>query len=217
MKIKFLAAAALLIFISSCVKDRVTSTGTNVIPPVVVSGDTLIYYNNGNLDTPYVLFTPTSALMSGDSLAYAGAYVDTVQPGTSLNAQGTDTILTSVSSAIRLRNPAGTFTLTLPTTGYKNIVLKYAVQASSKGSKTNTVTYTTDGVNYVNTALSATFGDPANYSVDTSWKVIALDFTSDPAVNNNSKFKIRIDFSNAASTTTGNDRIDNITLWGVKQ
>ena len=217
MKIKLFAIAAFTVIISSCVKDRVTSSGTNVIPPVVVTGDTLICYYNCNLDTPSVMFTPTKYLLTGDSLAYAGAYVDTVQPGTSMNAQGLDTVLTSSSSAIRLRNPSGTFTLTLPTTGYKNIVLKFAVQASSKGSKTNTVTYTTDGTTYTNAALATAYGDPSSYAVDTSWKVVSLDFSSDAAVNNNPKFKIKIDFSNAGSTTSGNDRFDNITLWGVKQ
>ncbi len=217
MKTRLIAIAAISIFISSCVKDRITSTGTHVIPPVVTSGDTLICYYNCNVDTPDVLNYPTSELLSGNLLEYAGAYADTVQPGTTINAQGADTVLSTFSSALRLRNPSGTFTLSLPTTGYKNIVLKFAVQASSKGSKTNTITYTTDGTTYTNAALVTAFGDPSSYTVDTAWKMISLDFTADAAVNNNPHFKVKIDFSNATSTTTGNDRFDNITLWGLKQ
>ena len=216
MKIKLFAIAALTLIVGSCVKDRVTSTGTSVIPPVVIAGDTLIYYNNCNLDTPLVLTNPTKAILAGNLLAYAGTYADTVQQGTTINAQGSDTVLSASSSALRLRNPSGTFTLTFPTTGYKNIVLKYAVEASSKGSMTNTVTYTTDGVTYKNTALVPAYGDPSNYSVTINWQLISLDFSSDSAVNNNPNFKVKIDFSNTISTTSGNDRFDNITLWGVK-
>ena len=217
MKLRIITASLIVLAFAACVKDRVTSSGTTVVPVVNTSGDALISYFNCNTDSVSIMFTPTSSVETGDSMFYQGAYYDTAQPGTTLNAQGMDTVLSSYSSALRLRNPAGSYILKMPTTGYRHIVLKYAVQSTSKGSKTNTITYTTDGTNYVNTALVSTFGNPANYTVDTSWSVISLDFSSDSAVNNNANFKIKIDFSNAGSTTSGNDRFDNITLWGVKE
>jgi len=213
MKNTALLIALLTIVLASCVKDRVTSTGTTVIPPVSTSGDSLICYYNCNIDTLLILKNPTYFRFAGDSMGYAGSRYDTVQPGTTINAQGLDTVLSAGSAGLRLRNPSGDFTLALPTTGFKNIVLKYAVERSSKGAQTNTVMYTIDGTNYISTAISST----SVYSVDTVWNLVSQDFSSDPAVNNNPKFKVKISFSNASGTTTGNDRFDNITLWGIKQ
>jgi len=203
-----------VIFIASCVKDRISAAGTVVIPPVNTSGDTLIHYWNCNEDTLVIMSTPTKSIVPGASFAYAGSRYDTVQLGSTLNAVGADsTVVASPAAALRLRNPSGAFTMSLPTTGYKNIVLKYAVERSSKGAATNTVTYTTDGTNYINTAIAST----TVYSVDTVYHVVSFDFSSDANVNNNPNFKVQINFSNATGTTTGNDRFDNFTVYGVKQ
>jgi len=185
MKKYFLPISILALCVAvatSCVKDRNINTTTVVIPPVNTGGDTLIYYWNFNTDTLHYL-TPNVALVTGSSLAYSGAYSDTVQPGTTVNAVGADTVLTASSAALRLRNPAsGPFTLTLPTTGYKNIVVKYAEDHTSKGATENTVTYTVDGVNWINTAISSY----ASYSVDSvdtynGFQLITLNFSSDSA------------------------------------
>jgi len=208
--------AVIVSLMASCIKDRVTSAG-NAPPPVNTGSDTLIHYWNCNEDTLVILGTPTSSIVAGASLSYGGVRYDTVQPGTNINAVGADTILSAGSAALRLRNPSGPFILSLPTTGYKNIVLKYAEEASSKGAKTNTVSYTVDGTNYINTALVAALGASASYAVDTTYKLVSLDFSSDPNVNNNPNFRVQITFSNATGTTTGNDRFDNITVYGLKQ
>ena len=199
---------------ASCVKDRVSnpSSGNNTV--VNTTSDSLITYWNFNTDSTS-LVTPTYSKVAGASWTYAGAYFDTVQSGTGLNAIGTDTIVIATNSALRLRNPAsGPFTLSLPTTGYKNIVLKYAEERSSKGAQTNTVMYSVDGTNYISTALSS---QVSSYAVDTVYSVVSFDFSSDAAVNNNPNFKVQISFSNGSANTTGNDRFDNITLYGVKQ
>jgi len=203
-----------VVVIASCVKDRATTTGTVVIPPVSTSGDTLIHYWNCNEDTLVIMSTPTRSIVPGAGFTYAGSRFDTVQLGSPLNAVGADSTLDAApAAALRLRNPSGAFTMSLPTTGYKNIVLKYAVERSSKGAATNTVTYTTDGTNYINTAIAST----SVYSVDTLFHVVSFDFSSDVNVNNNPNFKVQINFSNATGTTTGNDRFDNFTVYGVKQ
>jgi hypothetical protein len=214
MKNKVFAFLAALVILGACVKDRSISTGVVVVPPVVTTGDTLICYYNCNVDTLVITKTPTFGF-TGDSISYVGSYYDTVQPGTTLNAYGADTVLNASSAALRLRNPASDVVFSLPTTGFKNIVLKYAIERTTKGAQTNTVTYTTDGMNYVNTAIAAV----ATYQVDstTGWQLISLDFSSDAACNNNPNFKVMITFSNGSANTSGNDRFDNITLWGVKQ
>ena len=215
--LSFTLLAAIIILISSCVKDRVTSAGSPPPPPVNTGSDTLIHYWNCNEDTLVILGTPTSSIVAGASLSYGGTRYDTVQAGTTINAVGADTVLSAGAAALRLRNPSGPFILTLPTTGYKNIVLKYAEEGTTKGAKTNTVSYTVDGTNYINTALVASLGTSASYAVDTVFKLISLDFSSDSSVNNNPNFKVQITFSNATGTTTGNDRFDNITVYGLKK
>ena len=212
---KYLLPMALLTTITllagACVKDRII--GKITPPPVNTGNDTLIHYWNCNEDTLTIMGTPTQSIVAGASLSYGGIRFDTVQNGTNLNAVGDDTLAIAGTAALRLRNPSGPFVLSLPTTGYKDLILKYAVARSSKGAATNTVTYTTDGTNYINTAIAAS----GVYAVDTLYSLITLDFSSDASVNNNPNFKVKINFSNATGTTTGNDRFDNITLYGIKQ
>ncbi len=201
---------------ASCIKDRgVTASG-----PIIVQtgGDSLIHYWNCNASADSTLANniriPTKSKVAGATWTYAGAYYDTVQPGTNINAVGADSLLTSGNGSLRLRNPAsGPFTLSLPTTGYKNIVLKFAEERTSKGASTNTVTYTVDGTNYISTAVAAI----QTYNVDTVFGLHSFDFSSDAMVNNNPNFKVRISFGPGATNTTGNDRFDNITVYGVKQ
>ena len=179
----------------------------------------LLHYWSFNVDSTVVL-TETSSMVSGGSLSYTGAYFDTVQSGTILNGVGADgTSLNSASAALRLRNPAGSgsFTLTLPTTGYKNIVLKYAEERTRQGAQTNTVTYTIDGTTWINTAIAAnaTYNVDSTDTVSNAFQLQTFDFSSDASVNNNPNFKVRITFSNGNTNTSGNDRFDNITVYGV--
>jgi hypothetical protein len=211
---KYLSAIVLLtVSLTACVKDRVSSTGSSTQNNVSTSGDTLMYYWNCNVDSPAIL-TPTFGVTAGATFSYGGAYYDTAAPGTTINAIGADTILTASSAGLRLRNPAsGPLILTLPTTGFKDVVLKFAEERTSKGAQTNVVSYTTDGTNYINTAIAS---QPYSYTVDTSYQLVSFDFSSDPAVNNNPNFKIMINFSNGSTNTSGNDRLDNITLYGKR-
>ncbi len=222
MKKHFLSITLLtlcVVIAASCVKDRSITSSTVVPPPVNTGSDTLIYYWNFNTDTLHYLI-PNVALVTGSSLTYSGAYSDTAQPGTTLNAVGVDTVLNLVDGSLRLRNPAGTgtFVMSLPTTGYKNIVLKYAVERTSKGSQQNSIAYTTDGSTWITTAISAY----DSYTIDSTsttngFQLETLDFSSDSAVNNNANFAVQVSFSNGNTNTSGNDRYDNITLYGIKK
>ena len=182
------------------------------------NGQILIDYWNFNTDSASAL-TPTAAAVAGAGLAYSGAYYDTVQSGTTLNGVGADgTSLASGAAALRLRNPAsGPFTLTLPTTGYKNVVLAYAEERTKKGAQQNIVTYTVDGTTWINTAISAS----ATYYVDSTdtvtngFQLETFDFSSDTMTNNNPNFKVQINFAVGDTNSSGNDRIDNITFHGT--
>jgi hypothetical protein len=212
MKRTSLLILFITVIAAACIKDRST-TAVTVTPPVVVSAtDTLIHYWNCNVDTLHVL-VPTRSI-GGGSMVYAGSRFDTLQPGSNINGIGADSLLTAPGAAgLRLRNPAGPFTINLPTTGYKNIKLRYAVSRSSKGAQTNTVSYSVDGTNFINTAIAAS----ATYTVDTVYHLVSFDFSSDAGVNDNANFKVQLNFSNATSTTSGNDRFDNFTVYGEKK
>lgn len=217
MKLNVIFAFFAILFISSCIKDRTINTYTP--PPVNTGGDSIIHYWNFNgVDSPG-MFTPTYTRGGGAMLAYSYRN-DTVNPGTALNGWGTDTILNvTTGGALRLRNPAVPFYLSLPTTGYKNVVLKYAEIRTSKGSAINWVSYTVDGSHYITTAISS--NNQINIdSIDgtNQYELVSLDFSSDTLVNNNPNFKVKIVFSDTAATnTSGNDRFDNISLYGVKK
>ena len=188
-------------------------TGTKIQAQVVID-----YWSFDDVDSTSAMLVPNISIVSGASLAYGGAYYDSVQSGTTLNAVGTYTVLNSGSAALRLRNPAeGPFTLTLPTTGYKDIVLTYAEERTNSGSQENIVSYTVDGSTWINTAISAN----ATYTIDsvskiaTDYQLETFNFSSDPNVNNNPNFKVKILFAIGDSNTSGNDRFDNITLRGI--
>ncbi len=221
MKKHFLSITLLtlcVVIVSSCIKDR--NLNTPPPPPVNTGSDTLMYYWNFNTDSISAML-PTFGITSAAAVSYLGASFDTVQPGTKLNAIGADTIINSSSAALRLRNPAnGPFVIVAPTTGFKNIVIKYAEDHTSKGATTNVVTYTCNGgYSWKNTAIA----NYATYTVDSvdtynGFQLISFDFSSDDSVNNNPNFQIMISFTGPnASNTSGNDRFDNLTIYGLRK
>lgn len=181
-------------------------SGGTVTPPT--GGDSLIHYWNFNANTNNMaVFTQPTFTRGGGALSYAGNYQDTVQEGSTLNARNGD----AAGNALRLRNPAGPFTLSLPTTGFKEVKLKFAVMRTSQGAQSNILTYTLDGTSYVNTGLTA-----ATNPVTESFALVSYDFSAISGAANNPKFKVKIDFGTGGTNTSGNDRFDNVTLEGKK-
>lgn len=132
---------------------------------------------------------------------------------------------------IRSRNPDANayMYLYLPTTGYQNIQLNYAISASStKGAFYNIFSYSTDGgVTWKNlTRDMDTFNIGGIYRPDTlqvinsvtatsHWYPVNINFSSDNSVSNNPNFLVRWKFEGSGSNgTSGNDRYDNISLSG---
>jgi hypothetical protein len=83
------------------------------------------------------------------------------------------------------------------------------------------VTYTTNGgYTWKNTAIAAANPTYSVDSIDTynGFQLIAFDFSSDDSVNNNPLFEVQINFTGpAAANATGNDRFDNLTIYGQRQ
>ena len=200
-----------VILFSSCTKDRDLT-----IPTPINTADTLIYYWDFN-GSPS--FATSIALNSNAFLSFdwgSGGSEDSLASTTSINARNA----APMGNAFRVRTPITDFIVNIPTTSYKNIVVSYAVAKSSSGPALDSVFYTTDGINYKFVSLPSPSSTGA-YMVQTdpAYELISYDFSSIAAVNNNSKFAIKIVFYQSAgvpaNTASGNDRFDNLTVDGV--
>lgn len=183
--------------------DNIALDG-NIIDPLFGTPEIVHYWN---FNTAASLLTPT-VTKGGASLSYVGTS-DEYSTGSDLNARNNSV----AGSALRLRNPAGTFELIVPTTNYKNIKFSFAVQRSGSGAATNTLTYTVDGTNYISTGIANNVFTP---ETDPTYGIVTFDFSTITAVNNNPNFKIRIDFANGSTGSSGNNRFDNIVIEGVR-
>jgi formylmethanofuran dehydrogenase subunit D len=119
-----------------------------------------------------------------------------------------------VNNAVRARNPSDSMDLLLylPTTKYRNIVIKYETQLSSvkSGQHEQIFSYSIDSAStFITTDLPVV----SNFA-DTVWSLVTLDLRSITAVNNNSKFVFKMNFSAPNTSNKGNNRFDNITVEG---
>ena len=209
MRYTLSAIALLCLFFSSCVKDRVLSNQINLGTRKLIH-----YWNFNDTTSSATLIAPTYTIGGGslsfdfDTVSGTGGYYDYLTPSpTTLNARNGD----PAGALLRVRNPSKDFIINAPTTNYKDIVIQYALAASSttSGALTDSVYYSTDGVNYINSGIT-----PVTYNVnaDPDYNLYIFDFSSIPAVNNNPNFKFKISFSNGNLNLKGNTRIDNITV-----
>jgi hypothetical protein len=181
--------------------------------------DLIDYWHFNNLPQPAVAITSVNAdsTATGNAvITYPGTgagYMDPTEPnkgdlGSDVNSQ----LGQPSGIALRVRNPSNTryLLITAPTTGYTNIIVKYATVRTSKGAQDQRVSYTTDGSTWIlNLDDFVPPIDPAPYALD------SLNFSDDANVNNNPLFAVKIEFYGSQSTgTSGNDRFDNITVSG---
>lgn len=127
--------------------------------------------------------------------------------GTSNNARLGD----SAGQSLSLQGGTGTanngrhLTFNVSTLGFSNIVVSFATQGTSTGFNSNQFQYSLDGSTFVN------FGPP--YAPATTFGAVVFSLASIAALNNNPNAAFRIIF-NGATTSTGNNRIDNIVVEG---
>ncbi|MEL1244279.1 choice-of-anchor I family protein [Flavobacterium sp. DGU11] len=184
--------------------DNFTAHGTEIAEPV------LIHYWNFNAGTtiPDVLAV-TETIVGGSSIvAIAGGTSAIEVPGTgqnfnvlNLNAQNGD----PAGNHLRFNNPiGGALVFTVPTTGYENIIVKFATRRSAQGAENQLWSYSTDGTNYTAfTTIHPISGDPA---------LATLDFSDIAAADNNPNFKLKVEFTQGAGGVEGNNRFDNFTV-----
>lgn len=176
-------------------------------------GQNLIHYWNFNDNASLATITsPTISNVSGSSLTAIinGSSAINYADGTgqnfntnNYNAQNGD----PSGTHLRFDNAAGSALIfALPTTGFENIIVKFATRRSGSGAEIQTWMYTTDGTNY--TTLRTI--NPSN----TAPEEFELNFSAIAAANNNPNFKLKVEISTASGFTAGNNRFDNFTAKG---
>lgn len=206
MKFSILVLCAIAACMGGCIKDRVS---TAVAGTVNVGDRKLIHYWSFNQTDDTAAMRRADSTIGGGRFDYDAAYIDSVQPGSSMNVRlGADS-----GGAVRLRNPYNSMTIHVPTTGYTHPVLTLCVQTSGgSGPTANNISYSTDGVNYTSAGLSAD-----NFACATEWKVYSFDFSGIPAANDNPLFRVRLTAANNNTGVKGNNRYDNITIDARKK
>ena len=176
-------------------------------------GQTLVHYWNFNDNASVAaITTPSQTFVTGAAITHIAGGISAIDPagGTgqnfnvlNLNARNSDVSGTH----LRFNDPiGGQLQFDLPTTGFENVIIKFATRRSGSGAGTQVWSYTMDGTNYLPfTNVIPNNGDPA---------LATLDFTAIAAVNNNANFKLRVAFEQGTGGTVGNNRFDNFTLEG---
>ena len=130
--------------------------------------------------------------------------------GTSNNVRLGD----AAGQALSLQGGTGTsnngrnITFSVSTVGFSNIIVSFATQGTSTGFNSNQFQYSLDGTTFVD------FGPPFTPASTFGAVPVIFDLTSIPGLNNNPNAAFRIVF-NGATSSTGNNRIDNIVVEGT--
>lgn len=183
---------------------------------VSAQGKLIHYWHFNNLPSGTLsrVVADSSILKNGVAITYPGTgagYMDNVSPGNMKNGR----LGQAAGLGLRPRNPSNIRNLLIaaPTTGHKNIVMKFATARTSSGAQTQEYAYSLDsGSTFITTGLNISSFSP---SVEPTYDSVTLDFTNISGANNNRKFMVRISFSGSnASGSSGNNRFDNITIEG---
>jgi hypothetical protein len=158
-------------------------------------------FNDSNLNVDHGSGTLTTTINAAN-VSFAA--------GTTNNARQGDI----AGQALSLQGGTGTanngrnITLNVSTVGFSNIVVSFATQGTSTGFNSNQFQYSLDGVSFIN------FGSP--FAPATAFGAVPVVFSlaAIAGLNNNPNAAFRIVF-NGATSSTGNNRIDNIVVEGT--
>ena len=174
----------------------------------------LHYWNFNNNTSSAAITTPTLTNISGaasistnitgiSAIDFAGGTAQNFDV-LNLNARNTD----AAGTHLRFNDPIGSALIfSLPTSGYQDVIVKFATRRSGSGAGTQVWSYSTDGTNYTFFAnVTPKNGDPA---------LASLDFSSISGADNNPNFKLKVEFQLAPGGAVGNNRFDNFTVEGT--
>ncbi|HNT70058.1 MAG TPA: lamin tail domain-containing protein [Bacteroidales bacterium] len=126
--------------------------------------------------------------------------------GNTLNDQRPTTL---AGQALAIANNSANgkgFVFVFSTTGYENIKISYAYRATSTGFNKNTISYSTDGINFIKL-------DSAIITNNTLWFSQSFDFSNLTNLDNQNEIYLKLTV-NGATAAAGNMRIDNIYIKG---
>jgi len=179
----------------------------------LAGAQTLLHYWNFNDSSSVTAITTPSSTIGGAALTHVagGTSVIAFAEGTgqnfnllNLNAQNNDVSGTH----LRFNNPiGGALEFAIPSTGYEDIMIKFATKRSGSGAGTQTWSYSTDGTNYtILITVLPVDGDP---------ELATLDLSAIAAADNNTNLKLKVEFTEAPGGAVGNNRFDNFTVEGT--
>jgi hypothetical protein len=172
------------------------------------------YWNFNNSASEAELLAPSQSVVGGAAITHIQGGASEIQITSNIN-QGFEVTNPNARNGdesgthLRFNNPiGGTLLISLPTTGFQQVVVRYATRRSGSGAGTQIIEYTTDGVLFDTlTTLDPVDGDPT---------LQTLDFSAISEVNDNTAFQIRITFTQGPGGTVGNNRFDNLTLDAIQ-
>jgi hypothetical protein len=158
-------------------------------------------FNDSNLNVDHGSGTLTTTINAANVSFAAGTTNNARQgdiAGQALSLQG------GTGNANNGRN----ITFNVSTVGFSNIVVSFATQGTSTGFNTKQFQYSLDGVSFIN------FGSPFAPATAFGSVPIVFSLAAIEGLNNNPNAAFRIVF-NGATSSTGNNRIDNIVVEGT--
>ena len=114
----------------------------------------------------------------------------------------------SLQGGTGVANNGRNITFNVSTVGFSNILVSFATQGTSTGFNSNQFQYSLDGINFLD------FGPPYVPAAVFGTLPVVFTLTSIAGLNNNPNAAFRIVF-NGATSSTGNNRIDNIVVEGT--
>ena len=179
----------------------------------VGSGQTLLHYWNFNNNSSLAsITTPTYTLGNATIIAIPGG-ISAIDfeggTGQNFNVDNINARNNDVSGThLRFNDPiGGALEFSLPTTGFENIIVKFATRRSSSGAGTQSWYYSLNGTDYTFfQEILPNNGNPA---------LATLDFSTIAQASNNPNFKLKVTFAQGSGGTVGNNRFDNYTVEGT--
>jgi len=114
----------------------------------------------------------------------------------------------SLQGGTGVANNGRNITFNVSTVGFSNILVSFATQGTSTGFNSNQFQYSLDGINFID------LGPPYTPAAVFGTLPLVFTLTSIVGLNNNPNAAFRIVF-NGATSSTGNNRIDNIVVEGT--
>jgi hypothetical protein len=158
-------------------------------------------FNDSNLNVDHGSGTLTTTINAAN-ISFAAGTTNNARQG-DVAGQGL-----SLQGGTGTANNGRNITFNVSTVGFSNIVVSFATQGTSTGFNSNQFQYSLDGISFTD------FGSPFTPATAFGSVPIVFSLAAILGLNNNPNAAFRIVF-NGATSSTGNNRIDNIVVDGT--